>query len=79
MAAVRFFLNVDDYAYWVKNVKSTVLGGREGATQNSTLCKRLIMLTIMDDPLDPAVGWRGFRFSVSKLVLLLRVINHESQ
>ena len=39
----------------VKNFK-VLLGGREGVTKRSTLCTVLIMLTIMDDPLNLSVA-----------------------
>ena len=34
-----------------QHFQSTLLGGREGVTKESTLCMLLIMLTIMDGPL----------------------------
>ena len=53
------FLNVDyDTLHFHTGLGSmkihifkVLLGGREGVTKKSTLCRLLIMLTIMDDPL----------------------------
>ena len=56
MPAVRFF-NVDydslHFQTFVKNkhFQSTLLGGREGITNKSTMCMLLKMLTILDDTL----------------------------
>ena len=61
MVDVHFLKMLTDFiSYTVvksQHFQSTLLGGREGVTNKSSLCTLLIMFAILDDPLNILLDW----------------------